>query len=66
VLSHHQNDTRQFAPGKPAAVLQADWVQPDLGAIGVALDVHVGWLGAVAREEEAPVWPDTQNGRHGE
>ncbi len=66
MLSHHQNDTREFAAGKPAALLEADRVQPDLGAIGIPLDMHMSGLGTVAREEEEPVRPNPQDGRHGE
>jgi len=66
VLAHHQNDTGEFATGKPTALLEADRIQPDLGAIGISLDMHMRWLGTVAREEEETVRSDTQDSWHGE
>lgn len=63
VLAHHQNDTRQFAVSKAAAVVEPDRGEPDFGAIRVALHVNVRWLGPVARIEEAAIWLNTKNGR---
>ena len=66
VLMDHANDTRDLPARKAAAVLEPDRIEPDLGAIGVALDVDVRWLSAIARVEEAAVGPDAKDGRHGE
>ena len=55
MLTNHQNDTRNLAARKATAVLEADWVEPDFGAIGVPFDMHVWRLGTVTREEEASV-----------
>ena len=52
MLTYHQNDTREFATWKATAILQANRVQPHLGAIGVALDVYVRWLIAIASLHE--------------
>lgn len=66
VRMNHENDTRELAPRKAAAVLKPHGIEPDLGAIGVALDVDVRWLAAVTREEEATIGADAKDGRHGE
>ena len=66
MLTDHENDTRDLTARKAAAVLEADRIEPDLGAIGVALDVDVRRLSAITREEEAAVGPDAKDGRHGE
>ena len=66
VLMNHQNDTRDLASRKAATVLEPDGIKPDLGAIGVALDMDVRWLGAITGEEEATVGADAKDGRHGE
>ena len=66
VLMNHQNDSRDLAARKAATVLEPDGIEPDLGAIGVAFDVDVRWLGAITGEEEAAVGPDAKNSRHGE
>lgn len=66
VLMHHQNDTRDLAARKATAVLEPDRIEPDLGPIGVALDMDVRWLGAITGEEKAAVGADAQDGRHGE
>lgn len=66
VLVNHKNDTRDLAARKAAAVLEPDGIKPDLGAIGIALNVDVRRLGAISREEEATVRPDAKDGRHGE
>ena len=65
VRMDHQNDTRDLAARKATALLKPNRIEPDLGAIGVALHVDVRWLAAIAREEEAAVGPDAKNGRHG-
>ena len=64
MLAHHQYDTGEFAARKAAAVLEANRVQPYLGAIGIALDVNVGWLVPIAGEEEAPIRTDAKDGGH--
>ena len=61
----HENDTRDLAARKAAAVMQADWIEPDLGAICIALDMDVRRLSAITREEEAAVGPDAKDRRHG-
>ena len=66
MLTNHQNDTRDLAARKATAVLQADRVEPDLGAIGVSFDMHVWWFGAVTSEEEAPVGANAKDGGHSE
>ena len=66
VLMDHENDTCNLAARKAAAVLKPDGIEPDLGAIGVALDVNVRRLSAITREEEAAVRPDAKDSRHGE
>jgi len=66
VLMNHQNDTGDLASRKAATVLEADGIEPDLGAVGVALDVDVRWLGAITGKEEEAVGADAQDGRHGE
>ena len=42
MLAHHQYDTSEFAAGKAAAILEANRVQPQFGAIGIAFHVDVG------------------------
>ncbi len=64
VLMNHQNDTRDLASRKAAAVLKPDGIEPDLGAISVALDVDVRRLDAITPEEKAAVGPDAKDGRH--
>ncbi len=66
MLMDHQNDTRDLASRKPAALLEPDGIEPDLGTIGVAFDVDVRWLSPITREEETAVGPDAKDGRHGE
>ena len=66
MLMDHQNNTRDLASRKAAAVLKPHWIKPDLGAIGVALHVDMRRLAAVTREEEAAVGADAKDGRHGE
>lgn len=66
MFPHRQNDTRELAARKPAALLKADRVQPDFGTIGIAFDMHMRRLGTVSREKEEPVRPNTEDGWHGE
>jgi hypothetical protein len=42
MLAHHEYDTSEFAAGKAAAILEANRVQPQFGAIGIAFHVDVG------------------------
>ncbi|MGH7617314.1 MAG: hypothetical protein ACREPM_08815 [Gemmatimonadaceae bacterium] len=44
--------------------MKANRVQPDLGAIGIALNVNVRRLVPIAGEEEAPVRADAKDGGH--
>ena len=64
MLAHQQNDTSEFAARKAAAVLEANRVQPHLGAIGIAFHVDVGRLVPIASEEEAAIGADTKDGGH--
>ena len=66
MFPHRQNDTCQFAARKAATLLEAHRIQPDLGAVGVPLNVHMWRLCSIAGEKEEPVWTETQNSRHGE
>ena len=66
MLAHHQYDTSEFAARKATAVLEANRVQPQLGAIGVALNVDVRRLIPIAGEEEAAVRADAKDGGHSE
>lgn len=66
MLTDHENDTSDFAPRKAAAPLEPDRIEPDLGAIGIALDVNVGRLSTITRVEEAAVGPQAKDGRHGQ
>lgn len=62
-LNHH-DDTRQLASGKATALLQSDRIQPDLGPIGIALDVHMRRFGSVTGVEEESIWTNAEDGRH--
>lgn len=66
MLTDHQNDTRDLSARKATAVLKPDRIKPDLGAVGIALDMHMGRLRPISREKEAAVRTDTKNGGHSE
>lgn len=64
MLAHHHNDTSKFTARKAATILEPNGVEPELGSIGVTLDMNMRRLDAVPGEEEAPVRPNTKNRRH--
>ena len=66
MLLHHYYNTCQLSPRKAAALLKSDWIEPDLGPICVALDMHVRRLCAVASEEEETIRTNTENRRNSE
>jgi hypothetical protein len=66
MFAYHENDTTQFTARKATAVLQANRVQPYLGAIGVTFDMHVRGFVSVTREKEESVWSDAKDRWHGE
>jgi hypothetical protein len=47
VLPNHHDDTSQVAPWKAAALLQSDWIEPNLRAMGIPLDVDMHRFAAV-------------------
>src|SRR6266404_5241780 len=51
-------------PSESATGIQSDGSQPELGASIVARDVHMQRLRPVARVEEEPIWPYSENRRH--
>jgi hypothetical protein len=64
VRKHHSLHFSKLRRCKPSASGQPDWIQPELGAIGIALDMDVDRLIAVGRVEEEPVRPIAMDGRH--
>jgi len=65
MFSHEPFDLAYLHPREPTAALQANGVQPQFGDIIVAFDMNVGRLVPITGVEEEPVWPLTQNCRHG-
>lgn len=66
MVTHHQNDTGEFAARKASTSLEPNRVQPHLGSIGIPLDVHVHWLVSIASEEEEPIRTNPKDRGHGE
>jgi hypothetical protein len=66
MFPYDENDTSKLAAGKAAAVVQANGIEPYLGAIGITFDVDVGRLVPIAGEEETAIRTDAKNGGHGE
>jgi len=52
VLIYHLLDPAEFMPGKSGAVVQADWIQPELGSEVIALDMHMPRILSIGRIEE--------------
>ncbi len=65
-LADHENDTGEFAARKATAGVKADRIEPNLGPIGIALDMDMRRLRAIASEEKEAVGSDTENSGHGE
>ena len=49
---------------EPTAVLQADWVEPELRLFCLTCDVHMRRFAPVSREEEHSVWTIAEDRRH--
>jgi hypothetical protein len=54
----------QLGPAEPSARMQTDWIEPELGRMAVALDMHVWWLGVITRVEKKPTLACPQHSRH--
>jgi hypothetical protein len=53
-------DRKEFVRTEPAAPIQHDWINPELGRVLVSLHVDMGRLFTVVCVEEKPIWPDSQ------
>lgn len=53
-----------FFATEAAAILQSNRLQPKLGEVVIALDMHMRRLIAITRIKEKPVRANSQNGRH--
>ncbi len=61
---HYHGDTRQLAAREATALLQADRIEPDFGAIRIALHVHVRGLRTITGVEEKAVRANTEDGSY--
>ena len=64
VLLHEAGDIAKLCPSKTAAAGEPYRIEPELGDTRVSLGMNVRWLVAVARIEEEPIWPNSEDGRH--
>jgi hypothetical protein len=64
VLIRKAGDVAKLCPPKTAAAGQPYRIKPELGDARIPLDMNVRGLMTVARIEEEPIWPHSENGRH--
>ena len=54
----------EFGSGKAGTRLQENGLEPELCFAGVAFDMDVGWLLAVASVKEEAIWAGSKCSRH--